>query len=94
MRHERFPVQAHRDCRPCAGDAQGPVTRGVSEPGIIRKAKTKNAATLFYGKIAWLRFFVGVPLVGNGICRGAFYMRPRRFALPQAGTGRDGWWGL
>ena len=24
----------------CAGDAQGPVTRGVSEPGIIRKAKT------------------------------------------------------
>ena len=27
------------------------------------------------------------PFVGNGICRGAFYMRPRRFILPQAGTG-------
>ena len=26
----------------------------------------------------------------NGICRGAFYMRPRRFALPQAGTGGYG----
>ena len=26
-------------------------------------------------------------MVGNGICRGAFYMRPRRFILPQAGTG-------
>ena len=27
------------------------------------------------------------PFVGNEIRRGAFYMRPRRFALPQAGTG-------
>ena len=82
--------QAHRDRRPCAGDAQGSVTRGVSEPGIIRKAKTKNAATLFYQKIAWLRFLWVFLLVENEICRGAFYMRPRRFILPQAGTGGYG----
>ena len=30
------------------------------------------------------------PFVGNGIRRGAFYMRPRRFILPQAGTGGYG----
>ena len=30
------------------------------------------------------------PFVGNGIRRGAFYMRPRKFALPQAGTGGYG----
>ena len=30
------------------------------------------------------------PFVGNVIRRGAFYMRPRRFALPQAGTGGYG----
>ena len=29
-------------------------------------------------------------MVGNGVCRGAFYMRPRRFILPQAGTGGYG----
>ena len=27
-----------------------------------------------------------LPLVENEIRRGAFYMRPRKFALPQAGT--------
>ena len=31
-----------------------------------------------------------LPLVGNVIRRGAFYMRPRRFILPQAGTGGYG----
>ena len=30
------------------------------------------------------------PFVGNVIRRGAFYMRPRKFILPQAGTGRYG----
>ena len=30
------------------------------------------------------------PFVGNVIRRGAFYMRPRRFILPQAGTGGYG----
>ena len=30
------------------------------------------------------------PFVGNVIRRGAFYMRPRKFALPQAGTGGYG----
>ena len=30
------------------------------------------------------------PLVENEIRRGAFYMRPRKFALPQAGTGGYG----
>ena len=30
------------------------------------------------------------PFVGNEIRRGAFYMRPRRFILPQAGTGGYG----
>ncbi len=30
------------------------------------------------------------PFVENEICRGAFYMRPRKFALPQAGTGGYG----
>ena len=30
------------------------------------------------------------PFVGNAIRRGAFYMRPRRFILPQAGTGGYG----
>ena len=30
------------------------------------------------------------PFVENEIRRGAFYMRPRRFALPQAGTGGYG----
>ena len=30
------------------------------------------------------------PFVENGICRGAFYMRPRKFILPQAGTGGEG----
>ena len=30
------------------------------------------------------------PFVENGIRRGAFYMRPRRFILPQAGTGGYG----
>ena len=30
------------------------------------------------------------PFVGNVIRRGAFYMRPRRFILPQAGTGGEG----
>ena len=30
------------------------------------------------------------PIVGNEIRRGAFYMRPRKFALPQAGTGGYG----
>ena len=29
-------------------------------------------------------------MVGNEIRRGAFYMRPRKFALPQAGTGGYG----
>ena len=29
-------------------------------------------------------------LVENEIRRGAFYMRPRKFALPQAGTGGYG----
>ena len=28
-----------------------------------------------------------LPLVENEIRRGAFYMRPRKFILPQAGTG-------
>ena len=72
----------------CAGDAQGPVTRGVSEPGIIRKAKTKDAATLFYSKIAWLRFLWVSLLAENEICRGAFYMRPRRFILLDRWYGR------
>ena len=31
-----------------------------------------------------------LPLVENEIRRGAFYMRPRKFALPQAGTGGYG----
>ena len=31
-----------------------------------------------------------LPLVENEIRRGAFYMRPRRFILPQAGTGGYG----
>ena len=30
------------------------------------------------------------PFVENEIRRGAFYMRPRKFALPQAGTGGYG----
>ena len=30
------------------------------------------------------------PFVGSEIRRGAFYMRPRRFILPQAGTGGYG----
>ena len=30
------------------------------------------------------------PFVESEIRRGAFYMRPRRFALPQAGTGGYG----
>ena len=30
------------------------------------------------------------PFVGNVIRRGAFYMRPRKFILPQAGTGGYG----
>ena len=30
------------------------------------------------------------PFVENGIRRGAFYMRPRKFILPQAGTGGYG----
>ena len=30
------------------------------------------------------------PFVENNIRRGAFYMRPRKFALPQAGTGGYG----
>ena len=30
------------------------------------------------------------PFVGSEIRRGAFYMRPRKFALPQAGTGGYG----
>ena len=29
-------------------------------------------------------------MVGNGISRGAFYMRPRKFILPQTGTGGEG----
>ena len=29
-------------------------------------------------------------MVENEIRRGAFYMRPRKFALPQAGTGGYG----
>ncbi len=29
-------------------------------------------------------------MVENKIRRGAFYMRPRKFALPQAGTGGYG----
>ena len=39
-------------------------------------------------------FVAGAPLAEavprNGICRGAFYMRPRKFILPQAGTGGYG----
>ena len=31
-----------------------------------------------------------LPLVENEIRRGAFYMRPRKFILPQAGTGGYG----
>ena len=30
------------------------------------------------------------PFVGNVIRRGAFYMRPRKFILPQTGTGGEG----
>ena len=30
------------------------------------------------------------PFVENETCRGAFYMRPRKFVLPQAGTGGYG----
>ena len=39
-------------------------------------------------------FVAGAPLAEavprNGICRGAFYMRPPKFVLPQAGTGGYG----
>ena len=45
-----------------------------------------GGATARRGRLAWSF----LPLVENEIRRGAFYMRPRRFILPQAGTGGYG----
>ena len=45
-----------------------------------------GGATARRGRLAWSF----LPLVENEIRRGAFYMRPQKFILPQAGTGGYG----
>ena len=55
--------------------------------------KTRSAPTFLKGQSPRTEAVPRVelsPFVENEIRRGAFYMRPRKFALPQAGTGGYG----